>query len=171
MKKELLDAQILGFEGYTIREDGVVVGRQNRPLKPFKDRDGYQVVTLLKEGKTSKRFVHRLVAQAFIPNPENKPTVNHKNGNKADNRVGNLEWATQSENNTHAYRTDLSTPKRMNGAKNGRAKLSEKQVSEIREQLENSNKSSVESLAETYGVSKRIIANIRDNKTYKNSLQ
>lgn len=66
---------------------------------------GYRVCTPSRERANVK--LHRLVAEAFIPNPENKRCVNHKNGNKLDNRVENLEWVTHSENNTHAYRTGL----------------------------------------------------------------
>lgn len=64
----------------------------------------YRQVTLSKDGDRGKRFlVHRLVAMAFIPNPENKRTVNHKDGVGINNHVSNLEWATDSENNQHAY--------------------------------------------------------------------
>lgn len=65
---------------------------------------GYLRVELRKEGKKISVGVHRLVAEAFIPNLENKPIVNHKNGRKQDNRVENLEWATNSENVSHAFR-------------------------------------------------------------------
>lgn len=75
-----------------------------RILKPARKSRGYMYVQLSKNGKTCPKHVHRLVAEAFIPNPENKPTVNHKNGNKADNSVENLEWATYTENNIHSIR-------------------------------------------------------------------
>lgn len=73
----------------------------NRLLKPAKKNNGYMYCQLSKDNKTSPKMVHRLVAEAFIENPENKPTVNHIDGNRANNVVENLEWATYTENNVH----------------------------------------------------------------------
>lgn len=70
-------------------------------------RDSYRFVSLSFRGKVKSHYLHRLVAAAFIPNPLNKPTVNHINGRKSDNRVANLEWVTLSENMRHAYETGL----------------------------------------------------------------
>lgn len=73
------------------------------------DRSGYPSVSLKKSGKSSTQCVHKLLAEAFIPNPENKGCINHKNGIKTDYRLENLEWCTQSENMKHAYKMGLST--------------------------------------------------------------
>jgi len=68
---------------------------------------GHLIVNLSKNGKYKCCLVHRLVATAFIPNPENHPIVNHKDGNKQNNAVENLEWCTQKENVAHALREGL----------------------------------------------------------------
>lgn len=71
---------------------------------------GYLCTRMLKEnGSSTAEFVHRLVAEAFIPNPDDLPTVNHKDGNKHNNVVDNLEWASFSDNNQHAYDNNLKT--------------------------------------------------------------
>lgn len=81
-------------------------------LKPIEIAKGYVKVNLyLENGQRYSRLVHRLVATEFIPNPENKPEVNHKNGIKHDNRVENLEWVTGEENKRHAYDTGLQRHK------------------------------------------------------------
>lgn len=76
--------------------------------KPIKDCDGYLRVRIHTSFKNRYLSVHRLVAKAFIPNPENKPQVNHKDGNKLNNDVSNLEWVTPKENINHAWRMGLS---------------------------------------------------------------
>lgn len=93
----------------TIGEKDWVAPVNERILKPGICR-GYCQVVLNKNGTKSRFQVHRLVATAFIPNPENKSQVNHINGNKVDNRLENLEWVTPSENQIHAIKTGLVGP-------------------------------------------------------------
>lgn len=80
-------------------------------LKTETTLEGYQRIVLMKEAIKKRYMCHRLVAQEFVPNPDNKPYVNHINGNKADNRAENLEWVTQSENELHSYRVLGNTMK------------------------------------------------------------
>lgn len=117
---------IKDFPGYYISKTGDVWSDKTNPIYaktkklhkiiPFKTPAGYFQVNLVKNKKIIHKSIHRLVAEAFIPNPENKPQVNHKNGIKTDNLVKNLEWATQSENTLHSFRVlHQSKPKGMLG--------------------------------------------------------
>ena len=88
-----------GYEGlYEVSNTGFVRGlKRDRIVKPRPDKDGYLLINLYKNGKGKTCKVHRLVATAFIPNPDNKPTVEHMDTDKNNNHVGNLCWATKLE--------------------------------------------------------------------------
>jgi hypothetical protein len=117
---------VMGFEGYyevsnfgSVRSIDRLVPRESergdmlrkgQSITPHITPKGYLRCQLRMNGKTSNKMVHRLVAEAFIPNPDGKAEVNHCNGNKQDNHIGNLEWSTPSENQTHAYQTGLKKP-------------------------------------------------------------
>lgn len=111
-----------------------------------------------------RTFVHRLVAEAFIPNPDNKPEVNHINGIKTDNNVQNLEWVTSGENQKHAYKRGLREPIRFFGELNPGAKLTNKQVEEIMEALKFGKRGIQKELAIKYNVSSSLISNIKKKK-------
>jgi hypothetical protein len=122
---------------------------------------GYALIILQLHGKVYKgESVHRLVAKAFIPNPEGKATVNHIDGNKLNNSVENLEWVTQKDNVKHAYRTGLK--KGLRGENNPSAMLTEEQVIEIRGLV-----LSQEKIASMYGVTRGCIKGIKENKTWR----
>ena len=100
-------------------------------MKTQRNQNGYQCVDLWNKKGTTQR-VHRLVALAFLPNESNFPVVNHLDGCKTNNMVSNLEWTDHKGNSQHAYDMGLICPTPMHGATNGRAKLTDKQVSLIR---------------------------------------
>lgn len=94
---------IPGFEGYEVTSWGRVL-KDGRPLSQENHDKGYKRVNLFKYGYRKHFKVHRLVAEAFVPNPEGKPHVNHKDGNNQNNSFTNLEWVTEEENKEHARR-------------------------------------------------------------------
>lgn len=103
-----------GFEEYySITEEGKIFSkRRQRFLKPSLKKNGYVYIELNVGGNVYYKRVHRLVAETYIPNPNNKPMVNHKDGNKSNNYYTNLEWVSGSENNIHAIENGLVDPKK-----------------------------------------------------------
>jgi hypothetical protein len=94
---------------YAVNKEGQVYSlRRGHVLSPKRNRDGYLRIQLYSVNGCEFVSIHRLIAETFIPNPENKPFVNHIDGNKQNNRVSNLEWCTQKENIAHAWENGLS---------------------------------------------------------------
>lgn len=132
--------QLNSFPDYSVsscgnvrRNAGSPKCASNRVLKQSSYHNGYRRVSICSQGKARYCLVHRLIAEAFIPNPHSKPQVNHRDGDRTNNRVENLEWATNAENNQHAFKVLGRSVVR--GSANGKAKLSEKTVYKIKKRI------------------------------------
>ena len=106
---------IKGYEGkYQISNKGNIRSLNYRRtgktkiLQPGKDKDGYLLIGLRKDGKKKTYKIHRLVAEAFLENPNKKPQINHIDGNKQNNHISNHEWTTNKENMAHSYTNGLA---------------------------------------------------------------
>ena len=168
---------IENYEGYQISNFGNVKSlskkikckngfrtTKEKILKLKKSKQGYLSIQLKNKGNFFS--VHRLVALAFIDNPENKPQVNHINGIKHDNRIDNLEWCNQSENQIHAYVNKLQIPSlhnRPNGENQGLSKLKNEDVMFI---LENYKKGMGIKFSKLFNVSQTTILNIVNKKIW-----
>lgn len=125
--------------------------------------NGYYKISLHNKGNTKRGIaIHRIVSEAFIPNTENKPFVNHKDGNKLNNHVSNLEWCTPQENHEHAAKTGLME----RGEDRHCSKLTKPDVIAIRKIYNSEKDVSQRVLARQYNVSQRLIWNIVNNVSW-----
>ena len=92
---------------YSVTEDGQVLNKNNKTMCQWTDNVGYKQCNLYKDGKKKYVRIHRLVAELFVPNPNNLPQVNHIDGNKLNNHYTNLEWVSNSQNTKHAFDNGL----------------------------------------------------------------
>ena len=168
---------IENFPDYLISNRGnikIVKTLENRIL--FTKDDGYVSCPLTSNGKNYYKYVHRLVAEAFVPNPNNKRQVNHKNGIKNDNSVENLEWVTPAENIRHAIETgllkykkkekDIKNSKHSKGEDANGSLLNPEKVIKIRVLHETGEYKQVE-LAEMFGVNHRTINDVIKRRQWK----
>jgi len=149
----------IGTTIYSVSTHGRV--RNDKRMKFLTPRNlrGYARVSLWFDGKANDKRIHRLVAEAFLPNPDCKPEVNHKNGIRNDNRLCNLEWVTPQENVKH--KMEVLKQESQQGEKNANSKLSESDIISIR-----NSKKDAKLLAKEYGVSLTHIYRIKAKKMW-----
>ena len=158
---------IANFEDYyEVSDKGRIRSNYtNKVLTPRPVR-GYLTVALYKDGKAHNKQIHRLVADAFIPNLETKAQVNHIDGDKTNNSVFNLEWVTPRENNVHAYHTGLKH--QPSGERSHRHKLTAIEVAEIRKlYIPRHKEFGCTALGKKYGVSHQHISELVHYKKWK----
>ncbi len=155
---------VTNYEGiYEVSSQGRVkslkqnASRRKRILKPCA-KNGYLSVNLFKDGACKHAYIHRLVAEAFINNPDNLKEVNHKDCDKTNNSVSNLEWCSRKQNLEHSYKNGL----KRTGENHGGHKLTQEQVDEIR-----SSSLSQKELAKKFKVRQCTISAILRNKLWK----
>lgn len=148
------------FPNYEINSDSIVRNKKTlKIMSQYIGSTGYYMVTLRGPGLHKPRKVHRLLAMAFIPNPNSLPEVNHLDGNKLNNAIPNLEWTTHRANMEHALRTGLYDN---SGIKNGMAKLTESQVKRIKKMLRDGKLSQYEIANRIGGISRSCVMNIKN---------
>ena len=167
---------IQGYEGYfqvsnlsNVRSlDRITIGRYGMQKRKGKlmtqhiDQDGYMKVGITKEKVRKHYFVHRLISIAFINNSGNKAQINHKDGNKQNNSLSNLEWCSITENNNHALNSGLR--KMPNGNNHSNAKITEDEAIWIKYMT---NGQKLQELVDIFGICKATICKIKTNKIWR----
>ena len=158
--------EIPNHDSFKATSDGCVIGKRGKPLVGHVDRCGYREVMLSEYGTCNQYRVHRLIAETFIPNPNNLPCVNHKDGNKLNNCVDNLEWCTHSENTKHAYENGLE--RKMFGEEHHAHKLTEEAVKYIKTNYKKRDASfGAVALAKKFNVDRTTIHDVVKGKTWR----
>lgn len=150
---------------YFVTTDGKVFTVKNGRIKvriPKIDKSGYAIVEMRVDDRRVNISVHRLVASAFIPNPEDKPEVNHIDGNKLNNDKSNLEWSTRSENMIHSYDTGLHR----RGSDKTNSRYNNEQINTVCKLLEE-NKATLHQISSITSVSIDMISSIRKKKKWR----
>lgn len=141
------------------------MGKLNK-LKTYSKEGGYVYLSTTLNGKKTTLTVHRMVAEVFVKNPMHKPCVNHKDGDKQNNRVENLQWVSYSENSQHAYDTGLQ--KKVFGEAHHRSKLTEDIVKEIKQRyIPRCRINGTRALAIEFGVKHQTISDIINHKIWR----
>lgn len=160
--------EVEGYRNYFVSNTGKAK-RLDRILLQHTEKKGYTYVNLIRDDrKKGTQLLHRLVAKAFLPNPDNLPQVNHKDGDKTNNQALNLEWCTNAYNYQHAKENGL-LPIRQSGENNPKSSLTNQQAREIRNiKLSKNGRGGItrSDLALKYGVSIHIIKDVRARKSY-----
>lgn len=174
---------IRNFEKYSACSNGHIYSNdynhtgQRKMLKETLDKDGYPYVRFVIDKKRYKKMVHRLIAETFIENIDNKPQVNHINGNKSDNRVENLEWVTVKENINHAYKILGKKPtkkmikdftKRVRGENNPKSKIDYRTACIIRK--DRARGIMLKYIARKFDISISQVSAICNNKFWKSNI-
>ena len=161
------------FPNYEISTDGQVRNIKTQTILKGVCRE-YREVCLRYNGRQTSQKVHRLVAEAFIPNPDNLPQVNHKDGNKLNNRVDNLEWCTAKQNIQHAWKNNLckASHKTRNSCDNGtNRKLSSSDIEYIRKNyirgINQYNPGNGKELCSKYGITEGNLSHIITGRNWK----
>ena len=155
--------EIAGSGGrYYVSKSGDIysaVSGKMRKMTPKRNKDGYLFTAMQVGGKSVWIRYHRVVAEAFIPNPDGYETVNHKDGDKTNNAVDNLEWCDRHQQMLHAYAHNLKKPVR--GAANGNAKLTQAQAEAIRDEyVRGSREHGTVAIASRYGLTNAAVGRI-----------
>lgn len=165
--KRTLQGLVRGGDQYAVDADGNVysmVGRKLNKLKPWKQKSGYLYVDLCKGGKKHRHRVHKLIALAWCEGrTDERSQVNHRNGDKSDNRASNLHWCTASENRAHAVKNNLHA----HGDRHGSAKLDSEAVAAIRANRQSDRPFTYRALAKMYGVNWHTVMRAALGRTWR----
>jgi hypothetical protein len=159
--------RIRGLNRTIIDKNGLRKNLKGKILKPPMASNGYLFFRPCKNGIITNFLLHRIVAQAFVPNLNNKPEINHKDFNKKNNIYTNLEWCTHSENHKHLFDNGIKNKYFINntGSNNGRTKLVESEVRQIKILLANGKKH--KDIAKLFNTSTPIIDKISSGQNWK----